>query len=89
MLQFDQTLDDAINHIANAHRTCDLILGVGDGKVRVGTLCDGKERSASIHFFNFPTPQPNGGFRGIEYSYSVANFFDDQNMEPTAEWHPR
>jgi hypothetical protein len=33
ILQFDLTLDDAINRLANAHRTCDLILGVGDGKM--------------------------------------------------------
>jgi len=30
-----------------------------------------------------------GGFRGIEYSYSVANFYNDQNMMPIASWHPR
>ena len=33
ILQFDYTLDDAINRMANAPRTCDLILGVGDGKL--------------------------------------------------------
>jgi hypothetical protein len=33
ILQFDNTLNDSINRITNAHRTCDLILGVGDGKV--------------------------------------------------------
>jgi len=32
ILQFDNTLDDAINRIVNAKRTCDLILGCGDGK---------------------------------------------------------
>ena len=31
VLQFDSSLDDAINRITNAKRTCDLILGVGDG----------------------------------------------------------
>ncbi|XP_078483757.1 protein dcd1A [Ciona intestinalis] len=64
VLQFDYTLDDAINRMANAHRTCDLIFGVGDGK-------------------------ENRGFRGVQYSASVANFFDDQNMMPVAEWHPK
>ncbi|KAK3083855.1 hypothetical protein FSP39_004201 [Pinctada imbricata] len=34
ILQFDKTLDDAINRLSNAKRTCDLILGVGDGKSR-------------------------------------------------------
>merc|ERR1719197_32559 len=33
ILQFDHTLDDATNRMANAKRTCDLILGVGDGKL--------------------------------------------------------
>ena len=33
ILQFDNTLEDAMNRISNSHRTCDLILGVGDGKV--------------------------------------------------------
>mgnify|MGYP006413170431 FL=1 len=33
IIQFDQTLDNALSRIAEAHRTCDLILGVGDGKL--------------------------------------------------------
>ena len=33
ILQFDKTLIDATSRLSNAHRTCDLILGVGDGKV--------------------------------------------------------
>jgi len=33
ILQFDYTLDDAVNRIVNADRTCSLILGVGDGKL--------------------------------------------------------
>eukprot|EP01095_Lingulamoeba_sp_RSL-Kostka_P016851 TRINITY_DN8433_c0_g1_i1.p1 TRINITY_DN8433_c0_g1~~TRINITY_DN8433_c0_g1_i1.p1 ORF type:complete len:457 (+),score=165.35 TRINITY_DN8433_c0_g1_i1:79-1449(+) len=32
ILKQDTTLDDAINRMANAKRTCNLILGVGDGK---------------------------------------------------------
>jgi len=34
ILQFDNTLDDSINRLANAKRTCNLIFGVGDGKMR-------------------------------------------------------
>jgi len=33
ILQFDYTVDDAINRLINEKRTCDLILGVGDGKL--------------------------------------------------------
>jgi isopenicillin-N N-acyltransferase like protein len=33
ILQYDQTIDDAISRMATVHRTCDLILGVGDGKL--------------------------------------------------------
>lgn len=29
------------------------------------------------------------GFRGIQYSASVSNFYDDQNLHPIADWHPR
>jgi len=32
ILQFDNTVDDATNRITNTKRTCDLILGCGDGK---------------------------------------------------------
>lgn len=32
MLQFDKTLDDCKRHLTNANRTCNLILGFGDGK---------------------------------------------------------
>jgi hypothetical protein len=32
ILQFDRTIDDAKHRLSTAHRTCDLILGVGDGK---------------------------------------------------------
>jgi len=62
-LQFDNTIYDSINRVTNANRTCDLILGVGDGV--------------------------NAQFRGIEYSYSTANFYTDTDMEPEADWHPR
>jgi len=47
----------------NAKRTCDLIFGVGDGKLTE--------------------------FRGYQYSSSVLNVFDDQNLMPLASWHPR
>lgn len=33
ILQFDESLQKAMDRISSAHRTCDLILGVGDGKV--------------------------------------------------------
>jgi len=33
ILQFDTTLQQALNRITNTKRTCDLILGVGDGKI--------------------------------------------------------
>eukprot|EP01116_Phalansterium_solitarium_P021722 TRINITY_DN6884_c0_g5_i1.p1 TRINITY_DN6884_c0_g5~~TRINITY_DN6884_c0_g5_i1.p1 ORF type:complete len:449 (+),score=180.95 TRINITY_DN6884_c0_g5_i1:148-1494(+) len=45
ILQFDLTIDDAINRMANAKRTCDLILGVGDGKM---TEFRGFEYSSSV-----------------------------------------
>jgi len=64
ILQFDYTIDDAINRMINAHRTCNLLLGVGDGK--------------------------ENEFRGMEYSYSVLDVMDDENLRPTnVSWHPR
>jgi len=64
ILQWDLTVDDAINRMINAHRTCDLILGVGDGKI----------------------PE----FRGMEYSYSTLDVYNDMNLRPdNSTWHPR
>jgi isopenicillin-N N-acyltransferase-like protein len=64
ILQFDYTLDDALNRMINTRRTCDLLLGVGDGKLNQ--------------------------FRGVQYSYSVMNVFDDMNLRPINNtWHPR
>jgi len=45
ILQWDITLDDATNRMINAKRTCDLILGVGDGKI---SQFRGYEYSASV-----------------------------------------
>jgi isopenicillin-N N-acyltransferase-like protein len=38
ILQFDRTLEAATQRITGAKRTCDLILGVGDGKVRPNAI---------------------------------------------------
>lgn len=32
IIQFDKTLDETINRLETTRRTCNLILGVGDGK---------------------------------------------------------
>jgi len=62
IIQFDETVDDSISRITSATRTCNLILGVGDGKL--------------------------GMFRGFQYSHSVANVIDDENLQPVnASWH--
>jgi len=63
ILQWDLTVDDATSRLANAKRTCDLIFGVGDGKL--------------------------GQFRGYQYSSSVLHIFNDENMMPIADWHPK
>ncbi|KAL5471501.1 hypothetical protein EMCRGX_G029624 [Ephydatia muelleri] len=52
ILQFDETLFDAMNRISTARRTCDLILGVGDGKI--GEF-RGVEYSAAVADFITPT----------------------------------
>lgn len=63
ILQFDDSFDDAKKRITEADRTCDLILGVGDGK--------------------------SNKFNSVQYSASVANFMDDTNQKPEADWHPK
>ena len=63
MPQYDASLSDATFRITNATRTCDLILGVGDGRANA--------------------------FSGFQYSPSVANVFDDTNLMPLEDWHPR
>eukprot|EP00824_Muranothrix_gubernata_P024911 TRINITY_DN761_c0_g1_i1.p1 TRINITY_DN761_c0_g1~~TRINITY_DN761_c0_g1_i1.p1 ORF type:complete len:444 (+),score=95.47 TRINITY_DN761_c0_g1_i1:37-1332(+) len=56
ILQFDDTLDNAITRMANAHRTCNLILGVGDGKMNA---VRGFQYSHSVlHVFNDMNMQP-------------------------------
>jgi hypothetical protein len=56
IIQFDKTLYDALNRISSAHRTCDLILGVGDAKINEFR---GIEYSASTaDFFTWDTLRP-------------------------------
>jgi len=65
IIQYDECLDDASNRMINSPRTCNLILGVGDGNLKQ--------------------------FRGYEYSYSVLDIINDQNLRPdyNQTWHPR
>ncbi|XP_025105815.1 protein dcd1B-like [Pomacea canaliculata] len=56
ILQFDKTLNDSIKRITEAHRTCDLILGVGDGKEKEFR---GIQYSASVaNFFTDTNLEP-------------------------------
>jgi hypothetical protein len=63
ILQYSETLDDALSYIADVQRTCRLVLAVGDGKL--------------------------GTARMIEYAHSRVDFYNDQNLQPLADWHPR
>lgn len=63
ILQFGSSVFNAMDIISNATRTCDLILGVGDGNAKTARM--------------------------VQYSHSVVRFFDDQDLEPLAWWHPR
>jgi len=65
ILQFDNTLDDAINRMVNAERTCAVYLGVGDGNYGQFRLFE--YTSASLKVFddhNLPY-QPH--FDGVVY----------------------
>lgn len=58
ILQFDNTLDDTFNRITKGKRTCNLILGAGDGKTnRFNSI----QYSASVaNFMNDTTLKPEG-----------------------------
>lgn len=63
ILQYSDTLDDALSYIADVRRMCHLIMGIADGKLNTARM--------------------------IQYSHSKVNFFDDLNLQPFTEWHPR
>jgi hypothetical protein len=63
ILQYSETVDDALAYITNVHRTCHLLIGVADGKLNTARL--------------------------VQYSHSKVNYFDDLNLQPFTEWHPR
>jgi hypothetical protein len=63
ILQYSETVDDALSYITNVHRMCHLIIGIADGKLKTARM--------------------------IQYSHSKVNYFDDLNLQPLAEWHPR
>eukprot|EP01090_Pellita_catalonica_P009075 TRINITY_DN20142_c0_g1_i1.p1 TRINITY_DN20142_c0_g1~~TRINITY_DN20142_c0_g1_i1.p1 ORF type:complete len:404 (+),score=67.83 TRINITY_DN20142_c0_g1_i1:125-1213(+) len=57
ILQFDYTVDDAISRMVNAARTCDLILGVGDGKL--GEFRGFEYSYSTLKVFDDMNMQPN------------------------------
>jgi len=63
ILQYSDTLDDALSYIADVRRTCHLVMGIADGKLQTARM--------------------------IQYSHSKVEFFDDLNLQPNTEWHPR
>jgi hypothetical protein len=74
LMQHQGTLAGAEAFIANASRTLDLILGVGDGKLPV------------VPATAAPTaPAP---FTGVQYAADSARFYADWNLLPVnASWH--
>lgn len=63
ILQYSETVDDALAYITDIRRMCHLIMGVADGKLNTARM--------------------------IQYSHSKVAYFDDLNLQPLAEWHPR
>ena len=63
ILQYAETVDDALAYIADIRRMCHLIMGIADGKLNTARM--------------------------IQYSHSKVAYFDDINLQPLAEWHPR
>ena len=65
--------------ITTAHRTCDLILGFGDGKSNQVMWCQCVIAART----------DGAQFNGVQYSASVANFMNDSTQMPLESWHPR
>lgn len=63
IVQYADSVFDAMDMIKNANRTCYLVLGVADGRHKTARM--------------------------VQYSYSVANVFNDTDLMPHAWWHPR
>ena len=84
ILQFDKTFDDSFNRLTNGQRTCNLILGVGDGKVYITNSLF--ERFIFwLKIFSIQISK----FNSIQYSASVANFMNDTTLKPEYDWHPK
>lgn len=74
-----------MKRLSSAHRTCNLILGVGDGKVC--GHCKINRKMVLDEIFH-DIVQVNE-FRGVEYSAAVADFFTYDNLRPAEDWHPK
>eukprot|EP01087_Luapelamoeba_hula_P014711 TRINITY_DN435_c0_g1_i1.p1 TRINITY_DN435_c0_g1~~TRINITY_DN435_c0_g1_i1.p1 ORF type:complete len:417 (+),score=67.74 TRINITY_DN435_c0_g1_i1:42-1292(+) len=69
ILQYDNTLDDAINRMVNAHRTCNVYFGVGDGYQKQFRLFEYTYESLRVYDpLNTPvTPRlPDIVYRGVK-----------------------
>lgn len=72
ILQWDDSLSASRQRLETANRTCNLILGVGDGKLAAAATTSGGEAP----------------FNSVQYSSSVANFMNDTTLRPVnATWH--
>ncbi len=71
-----------MKRISDAKRTCNLILGVGDGKVKDLAY------NYALKYHPYSNTQINE-FRGVEYSASTADFFTYDNLRPAEDWHPK
>src|SRR4051812_2393657 len=88
ILQFDFTVDDAINRMINTRRTC----GKNCGRCTLISRSDPWSWRWKGTFIVVVVIKcyKLGIFRGMQYSYSVLNVFDDSNMKPdNSTWHPK
>ena len=94
ILQLDGSLADATRRIQSAKRTCDLILGVGDGKVGGGSNVDGTTTGGTTTGGTTAGGAAAGGgfesFSAFQYSPSVARVVKPTTLVPVNDtWHPR
>jgi len=67
ILQFDNTIDDGINRIINAQRTCSIFVGLGDPVNKFRAIEYAYEEVNVFDDFNYPLYQNHPRFAGLVY----------------------
>ena len=78
ILQFDTDIDDALTRIANAHRTCSIYVGVGDGETSTFRALEYAHDYIEIfNDHNYPTDPNHPQMDGLVYI--------DKHVQPSSD----